>query len=120
MANIETSVNDALEIHGCLGACLVDYESGMCLGLAGNPGFDLELAAAGNADVVRAKKTIRDKLKLKDQIEDILITLASQYHLIRMVGTNMFLYVALDRNKANLAMARKELANIEKDLEIDR
>ena len=120
MANIETSVNQAIDIDGCLGACLVDYESGMCLGLAGNPGFDLELAAAGNADVVRAKKTIRDKLKLQDQIEDILITLATQYHLIRMVGTNMFLYVALDRHKSNLAMARKELANIEKNLEVDR
>jgi hypothetical protein len=37
-----------------------------------------------------------------------------------MVGTTMFLYVALDRAKANLAMARKELAIIEKNLEVDR
>jgi predicted regulator of Ras-like GTPase activity (Roadblock/LC7/MglB family) len=120
MADIKTSVMNALNTDGCLGAALVDYESGLCLATAGNPGFDLELAAAGNAEVVRAKKKIRDKLGLKDKIEDILITLASQYHLIRMVGTSMFLYVALDRQKSNLALARKDLEGIEKNLEIDR
>ncbi len=120
MADIKTSVQNALKIDGCIGAALVDYESGMCLGTAGNPGFDLELAAAGNAEVVRSKKKIRDKLGLRDKIEDILITLTSQYHLIRMVGTTMFLYVALERQKSNLALARKELESIDKGLDIDR
>jgi predicted regulator of Ras-like GTPase activity (Roadblock/LC7/MglB family) len=120
MADIKTSVSNALNTDGCIGAALVDYESGLCLATAGNPGFDLELAAAGNAEVVRAKKKIRDKLGLKDRIEDILITLQGQYHLIRMVGNSMFLYVALDRQKSNLALARKDLEGIEKNLEIDR
>lgn len=113
---IKKSLTDTLEIDGCLGSALVDFESGMCLGTAGNPGFDLELAAAGNTEVVRAKKKIRDKLGLKDKIEDILISLDSQYHLIRMVGTTMFFYVVLQRDRANLGMARRELANIEKGL----
>jgi hypothetical protein len=120
MADIRTSMNNALKIGGCLGAALVDFNSGMCLGAAGNPGFDLELAAAGNAEVVRAKKSIRDKLGLKDKIEDILITLTGQYHLIRMVGTTMFIYVVLERSKSNLALARKELESVEKALDIDR
>jgi len=120
MADIKNSLNAALKIDGCLGVALVDYESGLCLGVAGNPGFDLELAAAGNADVVRAKKSIKDKLGLKAKIEDILITLDSQYHLIRMVGNNMFIYCALDRSKSNLALSRKELATIEKNLDVDR
>jgi len=120
MADIKSSVQAAMKIDGCLGAALVDYESGMCMGTAGNPGFDLELAAAGNTEVVRAKKKIRDKLGLRDKIEDILITLTGQYHLIRMVGTTMFLYVALDRGKSNLALARKELEIIDRNLEIDR
>lgn len=120
MSDIRTSLERTLQINGCLGAALVDYDSGMCLGTQGSPGFDLELAAAGNAEVVRAKKNIRDKLGLKDPLEDILITLSSQYHLIRMVGRSMFFYVALDRSKANLALARKELESVEKQLEIDR
>jgi CheY-like chemotaxis protein len=120
MADIKTSMQNASKIGGCLGAALVDYTSGMCLGFVGNPGFDLELAAAGNADVVRAKKSIRDKLGLKDKIEDILISLTGQYHLIRMVGTTMFIYLVLDRSKANLALARKDLEAVEKALDIER
>ena len=118
--DVKMAVGQALEIQGSLGAALVDFESGLCMGTAGNPGFDLELAAAGNAEVVRAKKSIRDKLGLVDKIEDILITLNSQYHLIRMVGTTLFLYVALDRGKANLGMARLELAKIDKTLDVER
>ena len=113
---IKESLNKALEIDGCLGAAFVDFETGLCLGTAGNPGFDLELAAAGNMEVVRAKKKIRDKLGLQQTIEDILISLEGQFHLIRMVGTSMFFYVALDRKKANLGMARRELAELEKNV----
>ena len=120
MSNIGTSLNEALNVSGCMGAALVDFESGMCLGTAGNPGFDLEFAAAGNADVVRANKKVRDALDLQSAIEDILISLDSQYHLIRMVGRNVFLYVVLERAKANLALARRELALIEKGLDIAR
>lgn len=120
MSDIRTSLERILKINGCLGAALVDYDSGMSLGTLGSPGFDLELAAAGNAEVVRAKKSIRDKLELKDALEDILISLTGQYHLIRMVGRSMFFYVVLDRSKANLALSRKELESIEKQLEIDR
>ena len=118
--DVKGSLKSALKIDGCLGAALVDFETGMCLGTGGNPGFDLELAAAGNTDVVRAKKRIRDKLGLGDKIEDILITLDSQYHLIRMVGTSMFLYLVLNRERSNLAMARRELGAIEKGMDIQR
>ena len=120
MADIRSSLNDILKIDGSLGAALVDFESGMCLGIAGNPGFDLELAAAANTEGVRAKKNARDRLGLRDKIEDILISLTGQYHLIRMVGTTMFFYVALDRTKSNLALARKEIGRIEKSLDIER
>ena len=120
MADLKGSRNQILKLDGALGAALVDYESGMCLGIAGNPGFDLEIAAASNTEVVRAKKSARDRLGLKDKIEDILITLTGQYHLIRMVGTTMFYYVVLDRAKSNLALARKELAAVEAALDIAR
>lgn len=120
MANITTSLEEVLDIDGAVGAALVDFESGMCLGTVGTPGFDLELAAAGNTEVVRAKKNIRDQLGLSDRIEDILITLDTQYHLIRMVGTTMFFYLVLQRDKSNLALARKQLSTIEKALEIER
>jgi hypothetical protein len=61
-----------------------------------------------------------EALKLKDTIEDMLITLGEQYHLIRPLGSNdsIFLYVVLDRTRGNLAMARHQLNAIEKELSL--
>lgn len=120
MADIKSSMAKAMKLDGALGVALVDYTTGLTLGTAGNPGFDLELAAAGNVEVVRAKKNIRDRLGLKDKIDDILISLTGQYHLIRMVGTTSFIYMVLDRTKSNLALARKELESIDKNLDFER
>src|SRR5215216_1046854 len=56
LMNIETALKDAMTIEGALGVTLVDYESGMSLGsLGGGRDLDLEIASAGNTEVVRAK-----------------------------------------------------------------
>jgi hypothetical protein len=113
-----------MNIEGALGVALVDWESGMPLGtLGGGKYLDLDLAGAGNTEVVRAKMRTMQSLQLNDMIEDILITLGKQYHLIRLMtnadgAQNMFLYLALDRSKANLALARHQLKRIENDLVI--
>jgi len=119
MANIKESLSKLLEIDGAVGTCLVDSASGMMLGSEGGHGIiNLELAAAGNTEVVRAKRKTMNALALKDSIEDILITLGKQYHLIRPLSSNdaIFIYLVLDKNRGNLAMARHKLTNIEKEL----
>ncbi|MEU0280396.1 hypothetical protein ACIOGX_18375 [Streptomyces sp. NPDC088147] len=124
MANTEAALKQATTvIDGALGAALVDYSSGMALGtVGGGKDLDLTVAAAGNTDVVRAKVRTMELLGLQDEIEDILITLGGQYHLIRLLkgrGNNgLFLYLALDKSRANLAMARHQLMRIEADLEV--
>ncbi|UQW99784.1 hypothetical protein [Streptomyces sp. RerS4] len=125
MANVETALKEATTtIEGALGAALVDYASGMALGtVGGGKDLDLAVAAAGNTDVVRAKVRAMEMLGLNDEIEDILITLGNQYHLIRLMKArgssgHFFLYLALDRGRANLAMARHQLKRIEAELEI--
>ncbi|WP_399208226.1 hypothetical protein [Streptomyces sp. SLBN-118] len=110
-------------IEGSLGVALVDYTSGMALGtLGGGKDLDLSVAAAGNTDVIRAKTRTMEQLGLKDEIEDVLITLGDQYHLIRLLkgrsGNGLFLYLVLDKAKSNLAMARHRLKRIESELEI--
>ncbi|MBC3839735.1 hypothetical protein GXW82_04370 [Streptacidiphilus sp. 4-A2] len=120
--NIDTALKEAMTIDGVIGIALVDYESGMCLGSAGGgPELDLEVAAAGNTEVVRAKVRTLSTLGIQDSIEDILITLGRQYHLIRPAVRNQgsfFLYLALDRSRANLALARHALKRIESELEV--
>ena len=121
--DIDTSLKTAMSIDGAVGVALVDYESGMALGTAGGGRFlNLELATAGNTEVVRAKMRTMQSLELGDDIEDILITLGKQYHIIRLLRTarseSLFLYLALDRAKANLALARHELRRIENSLEV--
>jgi hypothetical protein len=122
--NIETALKEAMSIEGATGAALVDWESGMALGtIGGGKYLDLDLAAAGNTEVIRAKMRTVESLRLDDTVEDILITLTKQYHLIRLLSNangqqRLFLYIVLDRNKANLALARHHLKRIEADLSV--
>ncbi len=122
--NIDVALKEAMSIDGALGACLVDWESGMSLGaMGGGKYLDLDIAAAGNTEIVRAKMRTMEALRLDDDIEDMLVTLGKQYHLIRLLkgATNsrgLFLYLVLDRAKANLALARHSLKRIESDISI--
>jgi hypothetical protein len=122
--NIEAALKEAMTIDGALGASLVDWESGMSLGaIGGGKYLDLDVAAAGNTEVIRAKMRTMESLRLDDSIEDILITLSKQYHLIRLLKSarndqGLFLYLVLDRGKANLALARHGLKRIEAEVSI--
>ncbi|MEU5552768.1 MULTISPECIES: hypothetical protein [unclassified Micromonospora] len=123
MANLDTALKDAMTIDGAIGVALVDYTSGMTLGVAGGtPEIDLTVAAAGNTDVVRAKMRTIEMLKLNDEIEDMLITLGGQYHIIRPLaganGKGLFLYLMLSKTRSNLALARHQLRSIEERLEL--
>jgi CheY-like chemotaxis protein len=95
--NIKDSLSKLNQIDGFVGAALVDSESGMLLGQEGGGGMNLEIAAAGNTEVVRAKRKTMNNLAIKDGIEDILISLSKL---------------------SNLAMARISLADVEKDLQV--
>ena len=117
MANIKATLDELLSLDGAMCASIVDSTSGMILGAAG-AGVDMEVAAAGNTEVVRAKMKTMRALGLNDVIEDILITLGKQYHIIRPIQAKagIFLYLVLDKARANLALARRACADTEASL----
>lgn len=117
MGNLAQSLEELLQIDGALAVAVVDSNSGMVLGKAGG-GIDLDVAGAGNTEVVRAKMKTMKSLGLKDAIEDILITLTKQYHIIRPMAERpgVFIYVVLDKAKSSLALARLKTAEIESSL----
>ena len=112
---MRTDISATAEIGGFIGSCLVDSESGLMLASEGGGKLDMEAAAALNTQVVKAKLQAMETLGLNDHIDDILITLGKQIHLIRPLEDNptTFLYVALDKKGANLGMARMQVKNIE-------
>jgi hypothetical protein len=122
MAGVEIALKEALTIDGALGAALVDIGSGMALGTLGHSAdLDLTLAAAGSTDLVRATLRANElQGRAGESMEDILTTLTHQYHLIRPLsgpgGEGLFLYLVLDRSRANLAMARHQIRLVEGSL----
>jgi predicted regulator of Ras-like GTPase activity (Roadblock/LC7/MglB family) len=105
---IEKIQHDA---SGFIAASLVDLESGMTLAVkATRTDFDLTAASAYNSELVKQKLKIMNTLGLQGGIEDMLITLTDQIHLIKMIGKSTFLYLAVDRSQSNLAIVRSAVA----------
>lgn len=118
MATIKQGLEELMTSDGAVCAAVVDSASGMMLGSIGT-GVDMEVAASGNTEVVRAKLKTMRALGLNDVIEDILITLGKQYHILRPMARKegVFVYFVLDKAKSNLAMARRKAADVEKDMQ---
>lgn len=108
----EKQLNDMLEkistdANGFIAASLVDLDSGMTLAIkAARSDFDLTAASAYNSELVKQKLKIMRTLGLTGTIEDMLITLTDQIHLIKLVGPNTFLYLAVDKKQSNIALVR--------------
>ncbi len=99
------------EVPGFIAASLVDLESGLTLGVYSvRPDFDLSAASAYNSEIVKAKLKAIKSLNLKSTLEDILLTLSDQIHLIKLVSPQTFIYFAADRGQTNLAIVRTAVA----------
>lgn len=108
----EKQIQDAFEkiaadVPGFIAASLVDLESGMTLGARTlRSDFDLTAASAYNSEMVKQKLKIMKALNLRTTLEDMLLTLGDQIHLIKIVTPSSFLYLAAERSSTNLAIVR--------------
>ncbi|MCV9932069.1 hypothetical protein OIU80_07220 [Flavobacterium sp. LS1R47] len=111
--------NDLKEnISGFIAVSVTEVETGMSYSsLSLDPNFDPELASAYNLEVVKAKMKAINALGLNEKINDILITLTNQLHIIDVSEDGKyFIYLAVDSSRANLGMTRAVLAKFKKDI----
>src|SRR5881392_1109752 len=91
---VETFDRMTNDIPGFIAASLVDLDSGMTLGLKSvRPEFDLAAASAYNSEMVKQKLKIMKSLNLKTTLEDMLLTLGDQIHLIKLISQTTFIYL---------------------------
>ncbi|MAE84214.1 MAG: hypothetical protein CMB80_15845 [Flammeovirgaceae bacterium] len=112
---IDTTIDSSDGIHA---VSVVEIASGMSLGAFSDGVLDPDVASAYNVEVVKSKLKAIAALGLKEGIDDILITLETQYHIINCTkkGTHM-VYVAADKKKANLALLRAVVNKGVKEIE---
>lgn len=95
------------DASGFIAASLVDLDSGMTLAVKSlRSDFDLTAASAYNSELVKQKLKIMKTLGLSGSIEDMLIMLTDQIHIVKLIGTGTFLYLAVDKKLTNLAIVR--------------
>ncbi|HEX8426163.1 hypothetical protein [Hymenobacter sp.] len=99
------------ELPGLVAVAIVDTSSGMALASHSTTSLNPETAAAYNTEVVKQKQKAMSALKLTDErIDDILITLTTQIHLINLLGDGKkFVYLVVNMRDTNLAIARDVL-----------
>lgn len=116
--NVQNSLDELVSMGGGKVAALVDSSSGMILASSGS-GVDLDVAASGNTEVIKAKMQTMKALNLNDEIEDILITLGKQYHIIRPCKNHegLFIYFVSEKS-TNLAMARRKIQEVELNIKL--
>lgn len=105
---INTFINEIkASSNGIKAVTVVEIESGMTLGSFSDGSIDPDVASAYNVEVVKSKLKAAEALGLNEKIDDILITLESQYHLINCTsnGSHM-IYLAADKAQSNLALLR--------------
>ncbi|MEU9061947.1 hypothetical protein AB0D13_24565 [Streptomyces sp. NPDC048430] len=127
MPGIDECLIEVMRLPGARGAAVVDWTSGLALGTIGeSPNGDHEATAAETAEVARmaAEQPVFAQAEAPaglpgppaPAVEDVIVTTAPGYHILRFVETafdsSVFLHLWLDRAEGNLALARIRLGEI--------
>jgi len=119
---IRDCLQEILTVSGALAVGVGNWNTGQCLFKEGLnkgdfPTSKIDSAVDLNSEVIRAKQRAVAALELDDNIDDILISLTRQWHLMRLLQVEgYFLYLALDRSKASIASAGLKLRQANRKL----
>lgn len=108
-AGLGLPLTEALSIAGATAIAVIDAHTARVI--------DYRIAEPMNLSVEKNPWNGWRNIALDDDVEELFITLHTQYHVIRAIdsgrSTHRFFYLVLDRHVANLAMARHRLGQIE-------
>ncbi|MCE9579434.1 MAG: response regulator [Deltaproteobacteria bacterium] len=110
-------------LDGYAASILIDSDSGVLLSGDGDAlGLDLHIAAAGYGELFRLKRALLARQEVPDRIEDVVITMTSQYHVLHALpgDASLLVCVVLDRTSASLGLARYALAAADSALDRGR
>ncbi|HLU72370.1 MAG TPA: roadblock/LC7 domain-containing protein [Nonomuraea sp.] len=120
---LDSCLTEVMAIPGALDAMLVDHTSGMAVSFSGQPnGVDADKAAAALTEMLRASMDGLARTCPGDtvRIGDLLISTDQGHHLIRVMDTlfegPLVIYVRLDAERSNIALARHRLRAISEQL----
>ncbi|MFI0941770.1 hypothetical protein [Streptomyces sp. NPDC021020] len=125
MSGIDECLLRAMALPGARGAALVEWISGLALGVIGEAAAgDHETVAAETADYARATAEhpvfTAGHTGPGPAAEEAVVLTRSGYHLIRFLEApyegGVFLYVWLDRAQANLALALRRMRELAEEL----
>ncbi|MET7933077.1 hypothetical protein [Streptomyces sp. NPDC005322] len=139
MPGIDECLLEAMTVNGARGAALIEWTSGLALGMIGEVrDDDPEATAAETAELARmaaeqtafaavkpshggaADASDADDADGAPPVEDVIVTTRTCYHLLRFLDTafdgGVFFYLWLDRREGNLALARLRLRDISQRL----
>lgn len=107
-------LEQAVAIEGALAVALVDRRSGRCVRTAGkSASLRLGAFALSAARMLATYAEMEEQIGISFDVEDVVITLQEQYHLVRKAqNRRLFLYAAFDRGTTNLALARAQMGQI--------
>lgn len=118
--SIKEKIKTIMDLDGVIAASIVDISTGMPIAQDSKSNVDIESYCAYMVEVVKSHKKFLNKLNIKDKIEDIVINLNNNYHIVTFVlkQDNLFIYVVLDKENSNLGMTRIVLGKIEEELDL--
>ena len=121
MNNASILLRSIFELEGVKGVALADYRSGESLNLESRMSGNLDFAVAADSGIIRAKINYIHQFGILDAVEEIVISLVNEYHLIKLLKRyeGLFLYLVLDRTRSNLALTKLKLLEIDDKLVLD-
>jgi predicted regulator of Ras-like GTPase activity (Roadblock/LC7/MglB family) len=119
-ARARQALTEMLAIDGLLGCAVVDGTTGLVLAreTREDQPADIDLSAAASAQVLRAHRLAARNMGLSEQIDEVMVSAGPRQQVLRTVGRHpeLFLMALLDKHRANLALARYKLMEVEKSL----